>query len=784
VNKFTFLRYNIHFIQILHYVKINNLPQMKKNALALILLLISVIGLFAQGNIDYSIKVIDNNNVPLKDIKISAFEKASFRTVDAKTNSNGIASLRLNNGKDWLISIGEIKNELSVSAIPFNIIQLSRVYVYDLNGYNRKKLQDKDRVNDNFKVVEQNFRENTPFQPPNCMLIVKVRQPSGKRLSGLDVQIVNIKDSIIYKSKTNSNGDASFILLNQNNYEIDINGVKNYSYSDFDSNFIQRPLTIEYIPTIVNERVVNDTIYQNITNLSQASSERALVRVNVRGGTKNGKNEVTFLRELKLGKVYTSNTNSEGFALFLVPIGFIYMIDFTFQHNVDAINFINAKGVTTGELDVLYSPNPRLEFPEKFIPTPENLFITDFNSFLEKQYKKSTTKPFILKILGKKINKNSREALFKITLAGSDNYGESIRLPSNIAFILDKSGSMYSEERSEALKKSLTKIGTYLTDGDIVTVVLFDEEAYTVMHSDSNHLHQFRTIIHNYSPSGGTNIYKGLQIGADHILKDYNSDRSNRVILLTDGYGQTPPKEITDFVESMSKEGLEFSTIGLGQSHNQALLQLIAQSGKGTFNYVNNSVNLSEVIEKEVKNTLSYNVKELKIDIVHNKELLFSNLYGYPTTNETEESFSIGIGKLPHNVNQVAFLKFKLNNPTSLLESKPLIMKVSYFDLVQNKTISYEEKVQLEWTDETKTEDLLNQEEKELYAIAILNQSLKTMADAYGQKDKEAAKDVLQKGIQQIEGIFPDAKPRKIKQLLSEVENYITLFKQIEDNEN
>jgi hypothetical protein len=112
----------------------------------------------------------------------------------------------------------------------------------------------------------------------------------------------------------------------------------------------------------------------------------------------------------------------------------------------------------------------------------------------------------------------------------------------------------------------------------------------------------------------------------------------------------------------------------------------------------------------------------------------------------------------------------------------PLKVIVSYFDLSKNQQVRYEQVVKLQWTEETKTELLLDQEEKTLYAIAILNQSLKLMAESNERQDRTAARAALEDGKRQIEEIFPAAKPKDVQVLFEEVDRYIQLFNQMEKN--
>ena len=170
--------------------------------------------------------------------------------------------------------------------------------------------------------------------------------------------------------------------------------------------------------------------------------------------------------------------------------------------------------------------------------------------------------------------------------------------------------------------------------------------------------------------------------------------------------------------------------------------------------------------------------------LFHDEELIYSSLSGYPAEKKSDNSIGFNISKLPKTTNEIGFLKFKLNQPTAEIISNPLVLKVSYYDLFKKESITYEEKIKLNWTEETNTEIKLDQEEKKLFGIAILNQSLKLMAEANDVKDRKTAKKVLKNGVKQIEQVFPSAKPREVNKLLKEVKKYIELFKQIEVNED
>jgi hypothetical protein len=735
-----------------------------------------------QGDVLVSLTVVTNQNAPATNLLVVAVETTTLKRVTASTTSAGKATLKLAGGKEWTISVGEIKKCMQIIGVPGRTMTTNRFFVYDVKDYKRKQRQDYARSNATFKAIPQNASENSHYKEGECFLAVILRQPDGKPVQGIKVEAVNVKDSLVYVSKTDDKGNAFFILPNKSNYDIDVNDTRNLHYADFGNEVVASNLRLVYAPTVVKEKTVNDTTYQELDESAKPSSDRTLMRIFVSGGKKNGLRERVYLRQLPSGKVFSTITNDMGFAYFLVPFKYVYMVDFNYQKDVDAVNLLYTNEITTGQMQVRYVPDPRLEYPESFIPTPDRLILRSFNEFLEKQFSRPKDRPFALHIKSVfRLNKQSREALFMLTLAGSDTYGN-VRLPLNAAFVLDKSGSMFSNGRAEALKRSLLDLGNTMSGKDIVSVVLFDDSAVEVQHTTSGHFEGFQQIAENYNPSGGTNILQGIQRGVESLRKSFDINKSNKIILLTDGYGDNPPGEVIGFVENQFRQGVEFSAIGLGNDYNQSLLELVAMKGHGTFSFVDESVMLSDAFLKEVKGSFAYAAKDLTIEVYHNRKMIFSNLFGYPVKDKTDQAITFEIGKVSHGANRIAFLKFKLNNPSQELEASPLTVKVSYFDLVKNQKVSYQEQVKLSWTNETETESLFDEQEKTLYAIAVLNQSMKLMSEAYERNEPKVAKEALVQGREQVETIFPGAKPKHVKEVFEEVDKYLKLFIQMEKN--
>ncbi len=728
-----------------------------------------------KGNVTYRLKVVTKDGKsPKAGMLVKAVETSSLNTVKGRTNENGVITLSLENGKAWKISVGKMKNCRFVKAKAQKQIRKRGTLVYDLASYNREKQQIDDRSPKAFDRIDQShITRETKGEPGKSVLHIKIIHPDKKPLSGIQVEVVSVEDSLIYEQETNAKGWANFVLPINTNYDIDVNGLKNYYFHEFGSERVRQSLKIEFIPTKVNEQEINDTIYQKNAREAEPSSKRAKIKLKVKGNNYED-GELAYLDQLNSNKVYASKINRYGNAYFLIPKATVYLVNFKYQKNVDAINLKHVGEKVKRTVEENYVPDPRLKHPEKFIPSPDKLFLKDFNNFLNTQFERPKDKPFHLKIASAlDIHKESREALFTLKLASSDSYGKGVRNPLNIGFILDKSGSMFAEQRAKYLKTALWDVGNQLSPRDRVAVTLFDNEAYPVINNHSDHLTYLERLINNYQPDGGTNIYQGLKKGVKHLSKNASANGPQKIILFTDGYGSQPPKKVTNYVAEKARKGISFSTIGVGQRYNQSLLKLIARKGNGQEYYADSASAITGHFLEEVKDAFNYVVSDLRINIYHNEKMVFSNLYGYPVTDTSKGSISLGIDYLPANKQKLAFLKFKLDEPTPSIENEPVTIKVSYYDMVKEKQVSYQKSIDLKWTEETDTELKMDQAEKRTYAIAILNQTLKNMADAKASAHYVKAKKHLKSGIDQIKAIFPDAKPKKVKSLFQKAEDYI-----------
>jgi hypothetical protein len=160
--------------------------------------------------------------------------------------------------------------------------------------------------------------------------------------------------------------------------------------------------------------------------------------------------------------------------------------------------------------------------------------------------------------------------------------------------------------------------------------------------------------------------------------------------------------------------------------------------------------------------------------------LLFAQLLGAPLEEKKDGKVTLKLKNAYSGLDQLALLKFSLVNPSQAIEKEPVIIKTKYVDLQKEKTVEIETKAFLQWSPDTgKLEFLLDAETKYYYSVALLNQTLQVMSEAFAKGDRQGARNALTKAISEVREIFPNVDKKDIQELLAKLEYYEEILKNL-----
>jgi Ca-activated chloride channel family protein len=191
------------------------------------------------------------------------------------------------------------------------------------------------------------------------------------------------------------------------------------------------------------------------------------------------------------------------------------------------------------------------------------------------------------------------------------------RLPLNLGVVIDRSGSMYDEQRLEFVVEAVKFLAGNLAPEDKVAIVAFADSARVIVTPDQarNRDAVTRAIdeIDLLEIGGGTQMALGMRAAIDEVKKNLDATRLNRVLVLTDGqtYQETACIELVQ----QNRDQISFSTMGVGVEFNEKLLQQLAQDSNGKYHFIGNPSEIPNIFEDELLGLRSVSVRNGRIDV-------------------------------------------------------------------------------------------------------------------------------------------------------------------------
>ncbi|MFH1524719.1 MAG: VWA domain-containing protein [Chloroflexota bacterium] len=168
--------------------------------------------------------------------------------------------------------------------------------------------------------------------------------------------------------------------------------------------------------------------------------------------------------------------------------------------------------------------------------------------------------------------------------------------PLNLCLVLDHSTSMKGRNLDVA-KATAIKIVHQLKPQDIFSVVAFSDRAEVIIPATrGSEMAKQEARIQMLQPSGGTEIFSGLESGYNEILRNTNRSQVNHVILLTDGRTYGDESECIDLAQKAAKQGIGISGLGIGTEWNDEFLDKLASLTGGSSAYVSQPDDIQHVL--------------------------------------------------------------------------------------------------------------------------------------------------------------------------------------------
>lgn len=219
------------------------------------------------------------------------------------------------------------------------------------------------------------------------------------------------------------------------------------------------------------------------------------------------------------------------------------------------------------------------------------------------------------------------------------------RAPMNVVFLIDVSGSMYSENKLPLVQKSFSLLTENLTPQDRVSIVTYAGSDRVVLEgADGNNKREILEAIKALEAGGSTAGADGINTAYRIAEKYFISGGNNRIVLATDGdlnVGVSSESELTKLVEKKRETGVFLSVLGFGTGNiKDNKMEALADNGNGNYAYIDSVLEAKKVLVEEMGGTLFTVAKDVKLQLEFNPAYIKGyRLIGYENRMLAAEDF-------------------------------------------------------------------------------------------------------------------------------------------------
>ena len=217
---------------------------------------------------------------------------------------------------------------------------------------------------------------------------------------------------------------------------------------------------------------------------------------------------------------------------------------------------------------------------------------------------------------------------------------------SNLVFLLDVSGSMYSDDKLPLLQESFGLLSENLTKKDRVSIVTYAGDDRIVLEGvRGNETEKIKQALDSLEAGGGTYGSKGIETAYKLAEENYIKGGNNRVILATDGdlnIGLTSEEELEELITEKRESGIFLSVLGFGTGNiKDNKMETLADKGNGNYAYIDSLREANKVLVEEMSATLLTICKDVKFQVEFNPAVVVSyRLLGYENRALAKEDFN------------------------------------------------------------------------------------------------------------------------------------------------
>lgn len=177
-------------------------------------------------------------------------------------------------------------------------------------------------------------------------------------------------------------------------------------------------------------------------------------------------------------------------------------------------------------------------------------------------------------------------------------------LPNNLIIMMDVSASMKLTGKLPLLKSSIIHLLGIMRPEDRISLIAYSGKSEVLIAGAGiENKAELRTVLDTLHSSGGTDIENGLVLAYETAKQNFMPKGNNRVIIVTDGeFGVKG--DILKLAQEQALKGFALSVFQFNEAKDYSknnTLQVLAETGRGSYQIITSSDEALEILIKEVK---------------------------------------------------------------------------------------------------------------------------------------------------------------------------------------
>lgn len=176
-----------------------------------------------------------------------------------------------------------------------------------------------------------------------------------------------------------------------------------------------------------------------------------------------------------------------------------------------------------------------------------------------------------------------------------------VRVPVNVGFVLDRSGSMKGE-KIERVRQAVQRAIDLLDAQDVISIVIFDHRVEVLVPATRvTDRQMLKERVARIRDAGGTKIGPAVDRALREIVRDQSQPGAvRRLVLLTDGQSEDE-KECLLRAEDAGRQGVPITALGVGRDWNEDLLIEMANRSGGVADYIASADEIADYFRNTVQ---------------------------------------------------------------------------------------------------------------------------------------------------------------------------------------